>query len=183
MSRPTPDARSARKLVWASDEVIARIEQQVQPQVSLPRRIALAAASAFVFTWLPAFIVFAATTIAAPSLTNEASVGTAAFWALQFAMLIAIAAVVTTVRRRAAKVDAAGTDTSTQGTLLRVAIQGLLTGACAWLVLALQGLSMSQIASLTVVLIVVLHLVPVIVARLLQRLRRRRRASLSDPVS
>jgi hypothetical protein len=183
MSSSTPGAGSARKLVRASDDVIARIEQQVRPQVILPRRIALAATSAFVFTWLPAFIVFAATTIAAPSLTNEASVGTAARWALQFSMLVAITAVVTTVRRRAAKLDGAGTDASTQGTLLRVAIHVLLTGACAWLVLALQGLTISQIAPPTVVLIVVLHLVPVIVARLLQRLRRRRRSSLSDPVS
>ncbi|MEV4756642.1 hypothetical protein AB0J86_16215 [Micromonospora sp. NPDC049559] len=183
MSSSTPGVDSARRLVWASDEVIARIEQEVRPQVSLPRMIALAATSAFVFTWLPAFVVFAATTIVAPSLTNEASVGTAAFWALQVSMLVAITAAVTTVRRRAAKLGGAGTDASTQGTLLRVAIHILLTGACAWLVLALQGLSISQIASLTAVLVVVLHLVPVIGARLLRGIRGRRGPSLSDPVS
>jgi len=183
VSNSAPGAGSARKPVWAPDVVLARVEQQVRPQVSLPKRIALTATSAFVFTWLPAFIVFAATTIAAPSLTNEAGIGTAAFWALQFSLLVVVTAVVTTVRRRAATLDGAGTDASTRGTLLRVAIHVLVTGACAWLVLALQGLSVSQIASLTVVLVVMLRVVPVIVARLLQRLRRRRRSSLSDPVS
>ncbi|MGW0432038.1 hypothetical protein ACWDV4_05775 [Micromonospora sp. NPDC003197] len=181
MSSPAPDQGSARKLVWASDDVIARIEQQVRPQVSLPRTAALAATSALAFTWPPAFIVFAATTIAMPSLTNEASIGTAAFWALQIATLIAITAAVTTMRQRAAKLDRPDTDTSIQGTFLRVAIHVLFTGTYASLVLALQGLSISQIASLTVLLIVVLHLVPVIGARLLQRFRRPRRASFSDP--
>ncbi|WP_326557394.1 hypothetical protein [Micromonospora sp. NBC_01796] len=183
MPLPTPEARPARKLVWASDAVVSQIGQRVQPQVSLPTKITQVATGALVLTWLPAFIVFAVTTIVAPPLTNEAGVGTAAFWALQFAMLIAIAAVVTTVRRRTAKRNPAETDTSARGTLLRVAISALLTSASACLVLALQGLSISQIASLTVELIVVLHLMPIIVARLLQRLLRRRRASSSDPVS
>ncbi|MGI5213797.1 hypothetical protein [Plantactinospora sp. CA-290183] len=181
MSRPMPDPRSSGKLVWASDEVIARIGEQVQPQVSLPRRVALAATTAFVFTWLPAFVVLAAATIAVPSATNGASVGRAAFWALQFAILIAIAAMVTTVGRRATRPDAAGADTPTRGTPLRLVIHALLTGAFASLVLAPQGLSVSQIASLVVALIVVLHLLPVIVARLLQRLRRRRQAGSPDP--
>ncbi|MBE1490689.1 hypothetical protein [Plantactinospora soyae] len=182
MSHPTPDTRSARKLVWASDEVIGRIAQQVQPEVSLPRRTVLAATTAFVFTWPPAFIVFAATTIAAPSVTDDASLGTAALWALQFAILIAIGAAVTTLGRGAAKLDTAGSDMPTGGILRRVVTHVLLTCLSACLVLAPQGLSVSQIALLTVVLLVVLHLLPVIVARLLQRLRRHRQASLSDPV-
>ncbi|MFB6395893.1 hypothetical protein [Polymorphospora lycopeni] len=179
MSRPTPDPRSTRKLVWASDEVIARIGQQVQPQPSLPRRVALAAAAAAVFTWPPAFIVFAVTTVAAPSVTSDASVGMTAFWALQFAVLIAVAAMVKTMRLRTAEPDA---DMSTRGTARRVALNALLSGACAGLVLALQGLSIGQIATLTIVLIVVLHLLPVILARLLRRVRARRQASLSDPL-
>ncbi|MFC0528980.1 hypothetical protein, partial [Phytohabitans kaempferiae] len=65
---------TGRKLVWASSEVTARIEQQVRPQVSLPKTLALAATYAFVFTWVPTAIVFGATTILAPSVTNEASV-------------------------------------------------------------------------------------------------------------
>ncbi|MEN3614140.1 hypothetical protein AAH979_31885 [Plantactinospora sp. ZYX-F-223] len=182
MSRPTSDPRSAGKLVWASDEVIARIGQQVQPQVSLPRTIRLAATTAVVFSWFPAFVVFAVTTATAPSVTNGASVGRTAFWSLQFAILMAIAAIVATLRRRAAKPEATGTGSSAHGTALRVAIHALLTVACAWLVLALQGLSISQIATLAAMLVVVLHLLPMIVARLLQRLRRRRQASSSTPV-
>jgi len=182
MSRPTPDPGPAHKLVWAPDDVMTRLKQQVQPQVSLPRRMTQAATTAVVFTWPPAFIVFAATTIAAPSVTDDAGVGRTAFWALQFAALIAITAMVTTLRRHAPKPEAADTDTSTPGILLRVAVDVLVTGACAWLVLALQGLSTSQIASLTVVLVVVLHLLPVLVARLLLRGRRRRQASQADPV-
>ena len=112
MPLPTPEARPARKLVWASDAVISKIGQRVQPQVSPPRKITQVATGALVLTWLPAFIVFAVTTIVAPPLTNEAGVGTAAFWALQFAMLIAIAAVVTTVSRRTAKRNPAETDNS-----------------------------------------------------------------------
>jgi hypothetical protein len=169
-------------LVWASDEVIARIGQQVQPEMSLPRRIALTATSAFVFTWIPACAVFAATTVTAPSVTDGASVGRTAFWALQFAILMAVAATVTNLRRRAAKPDAAGTDTSTRGIVLRLAINALVTGACAWLVLAMQGLSAGQTASLAAVLIVVLHLLPMVVARLLQRRGGRRQASSADPV-
>ncbi|MEO3925074.1 hypothetical protein ABGB07_14580 [Micromonosporaceae bacterium B7E4] len=182
MSRPTPDTRSPRKLVWASDEVMTRIGQQVQPQVSLPRRMALTATYAFVFTWIPAFVVFAIATVAAPSATSGASVGRTAFWALQFGILMAVAATVTNLRRRAAKPDTAGTDTSTRGIVLRLAINALVTGACAWLVLATQGLSAGQTASLAAGVIVVLHLLPMVVARLLHGLRSRRQASSADPV-
>ncbi|MEE6263147.1 hypothetical protein [Plantactinospora sonchi] len=178
MSRPTPETRRPRTLVWAPAGVMSRIQQQVQPRVSLPRRIALAATTAFLFTWPPAFVVFAVTTVAVPSTTNGASVGTAAVWALQFALLIAITAAVTTLARRDSGVDTTtgGSHPSTRRTALRVVMHVLLTGACAALVLAPQGLSVSQLAVLTVALVVVLHLLPVIVARLLQRAGRSRRS-------
>jgi hypothetical protein len=181
MSHPTPDTGPARKLVWAPEGVMTRIGQQVQPQVSLRKRIALTATVAVALTWPPAFLVFAATSIVAPSVTNDAGVGRTALWALQFAVLVALSPIVTTLRRRAGKPEAADPDTSTRGTVRRVAANVLLTGACAWLVLALQGLSTSQIASLTVLLTVVLHLLPMLVARLLRRRRGPGRASLSDP--
>ncbi|GIJ80188.1 hypothetical protein SAMN05443287_102689 [Micromonospora phaseoli] len=180
MSLPTPDPHSAGKLRWASAEVIAGIEQQVQPQVSLPSRIGQAAVAAVVFTWPPAFVVFAAATVAVPAVTNDASVGTTALWALKFAILIAITAMVTPLRRRsgrpatadATKPYVAELDPPAHRTMLRLVIHALVSGAGAWLVLALQGLSVSQIAPLTVLLVVVLHLLPLIVARLLQRRRR-----------
>ncbi|MDG4798781.1 hypothetical protein [Micromonospora sp. WMMD1082] len=178
MSRPTPEPGSARKLVWAPDDVIARLGEEVQPQASLPRRLGQAAITAFVFTWPPAFLVFAASTIAAPSTTNGASVGTTARWAVQFSVLIAITAVAAALWRTA-RPDAA--EPSTRGVTLRVATQLLLTGGCAWLVLALHGLSVGQIAALTVALLVVLHLLPMVVARLLRRRRTRRRAGPPDP--
>ncbi|MEV0395126.1 hypothetical protein [Polymorphospora rubra] len=181
MSRPTPETRSAGKLVWAPNEVIARIEEQVQPQPGPAKRVALAATTAVVFTWPPAFVVFAAATIAAPSLTNGAGIGTAAFWALLFAVLTAAVAMVTALRRRADKPDVADTAPSTRATVLRIAVHALVTGGCAGLVLVWQGLSAGQIASLAGVLIVVLHLLPMIVARLLRRLRRRRQVGVSDP--
>ncbi|WP_203857594.1 hypothetical protein [Plantactinospora mayteni] len=150
--------------------------------MSLQRMVAAAATTAFVFTWPPAFVVFAVATIVAPSVTDEASVGLTAFWALLFAILIAITAVVQVLtRRRTATPEAADEDVSPRRIPLRMAINALVTGACAWLVLATQGLSTSQIAVLAVVLVVVVHLLPMIVARLLGRLSRRRRASSSDP--
>ncbi|GIG92172.1 hypothetical protein Pen02_71080 [Plantactinospora endophytica] len=166
--------------MWASNEVLARIGEQVQPQVSLSRKIALAATTAFVFTWVPAFLALAITTLAVPSATDEAGVGTTAFWALQLAVLIAITAVVSTWRRNA-EPDAAGAETPGRPAPLRIAIHVLVTGTCAALVLAAQGLSTGQIASLTIVLVAVLHLLPVILARLLRRGRRRSPAPAADP--
>jgi hypothetical protein len=172
MSQPTDEIHTTRKLVWAPDGVLTRIQQQVQPKVSLPRNATTAATAAFVFTWPPTFILFTAATLAAPSVTGEASVVRVAFWALQFAILIAVgAAVATVVRALRQRADAADGNTSIWGTLGRVAAQAVLTGVFAWAVLALQGLSIGRIVSLAVMLIVVLNVLPVIVARLLHRRR------------
>ncbi|KXK62304.1 hypothetical protein AWW66_09205 [Micromonospora rosaria] len=165
--------------MWASDEVIARIGDQVQPEVGLPRRMAAAATATVVFTWLPTFLVFAATTLAAPSVTNGAGVGTTAFWAVQVAVLLALAAMVGTLWRRDTGPDPAERVPPIGRALLRVAVHTLRTGACAGLVLAVQGLSVGQIATLTVALVVVLHLLPLVVARALHA-RRRGAASATD---
>ncbi|MEO3820520.1 hypothetical protein [Plantactinospora sp. B24E8] len=141
--------------------------------MSRPRKMVLAATTAIVFVWPAAFVAFAATTVAAPSVTDGAGVGRAAFWALQVAVLIAIVAAATT-RRHTAEPDPAGGGPPTRVRPLRVV--GTVTAA---LVLAPQGLSAAQIALLTVVLLVVLHLLPMVVARLLLRRRRGRRPA--DP--
>ncbi|WP_369937601.1 hypothetical protein [Plantactinospora sp. BB1] len=181
MSRPTPEGRSTGKLVRASDEVIARIEQQVLPKVSPTRRVTLTGTYAFVLTWPPVFVAFAVTTIVVPSLTDGAGVGRTALWALQFAVLIAISAMLGTLRRSAAEREAADPDDTARKIALRLALHALLTAACAGLVLAPQGLSVGQIASLTAVLVVVLHLLPLVGARLLRRSGRGRQAGRSEP--
>ncbi|MGN9907850.1 hypothetical protein ACTMTJ_09885 [Phytohabitans sp. LJ34] len=173
MSQPTPDAGADRPLVWAPEEVRVRIEQQVEPGVSLPRRVILTAVSAFVLTWPLAFLVFMVTTLALPSVTNDASVGTVARWALWFAALLTVAAVVAALRQRAGRADEEA-EPSTRETVVRIAIYALFTGVCAGVVLAPHGLSLGQIAVLTVMLIVVLHLMPVLAARLLHRRLQRR---------
>ncbi|MEU9510465.1 hypothetical protein AB0D32_29770 [Micromonospora sp. NPDC048170] len=176
MSDPLPDTRSARQSVGASDDVIGGITQQVRPSPSLPGpdpNPFTTAVRAFLFTWPPTLAVLVAATVAVPSATDEAGVGTVAMWALDFALLIAIAAAVSTLWQRYRKPGAGGTAQPIQRVLLRVAAQALLTGACAWLVLALHGLATGQIASLVVALIVVLNLLPVTAARLLHRRRRR----------
>ncbi|WP_460916381.1 hypothetical protein [Plantactinospora veratri] len=172
MTGPTPEARSNSKLVRASDEVIARIEQQILPKVSPTRRATLAATYALVLTWPPAFVAFAVTSVVAPSVTNGAGVGRNALWALQFAVLIAISAMLGTLRRRGAEREVAAPDDSPRRIPLRLAMHSLLTAGCAGVVLAPQGLSVGQIAWLTVVLVVVLHVLPLIGARLLHRARR-----------
>ncbi|MFV2103562.1 hypothetical protein [Micromonospora sp. LOL_024] len=185
MSRSTPGPSAVGKLRWASDDVLTGIEQQVQPKVSLPRRLAQTTIVALVFTWPPAFVVLATATVVAPASTNDASIGTTALWALQFAVLIAVTALVTPLRSRsagAARPPAAGTDTpaaapdtSTRLAWLGLATNALLSAGCAWLMLALQGLSVNQVATLTVVLVVVLHLLPLIL--ILSRMLRQRRRS------
>ncbi|MFY1691861.1 hypothetical protein [Plantactinospora sp. WMMB782] len=190
MSPPTPDGRPAHKLVWAPDELIVRIGQQVQPQIGLPRRVAQAATTAVLFSWPPAFVVFAVSTVAAPSLTNGASVGRVAFWALQFAILVAVTTAATTLVRRSETAEVAPPgpavptasetpDRGGSGVSPRTALYVLVTAVCASLVLALHGLSVSQIAILTIGLVVVLHLLPLVVARLLRRSRSRRPAKSS----
>ncbi|MFK3978903.1 hypothetical protein ACI2K4_00855 [Micromonospora sp. NPDC050397] len=177
MSHPTPDSPPTRRLVWAPDAVVSRIERDVQPRISLPRSMTLAATFALVFTWPPTFVVFAATTLVAPSATDGASIGRTALWALQLAILIAVVAALPAVWQRAGKPEAAAPDdVSIRGTMLRVAVNALRTGGCASVVLALQGLSVDRIALLAVVLAVVLHLLPVLVARLVRGLRGAPRA-------
>ncbi|WP_347654809.1 hypothetical protein [Plantactinospora sp. B5E13] len=144
-----------------------------------PRKMVLAATTAIVFVWPAAFVAFAATTVAAPSVTDGAGVGRAAFWALQVAVLIAIVAAATTLRRHTAEPDPAGGGPPTRVRPLRVVGHLLVSTVTAALVLAPQGLSAAQIALLTVVLLVVLHLLPMVVARLLLRRRRGRRPA--DP--
>jgi hypothetical protein len=174
-SQPAPAAGAGRPLVWAPDEVRFHIEQQVVPPVSRLRRVLLTAIPAFVLTWPLTFLVFVVATLAAPSVTGGASVGTVALWALWFAALFAIAAL---------RLDATGTgeeaEPSRRATVRRLAIHALFTGLCAALVLTLYGLSPGQVAVLAVAIIVVLHVLPVLVARLLGRRLRRRQAGAAD---
>lgn len=179
MAGPSPETRPTGKLVWASAEVRNRLSRQVQPQVSRPRQMVLAATTAVVFVWPAAFVAFAATTVAVPSMTNGAGVGRAAFWALQVAVLIAIVAAVKTRWRHAAESDPTGEDPPTRVRPLHVVGNLLVTTVSVALVLAPQGLSATQIAVLAVALLVVLHLLPTVVARLL--LRRRRGHRPADP--
>jgi hypothetical protein len=183
MSSPAPPTPSGRKLVWAPPELRAGIAQQIEPQQAAQRRRAVvvqAVVMAYFFTWLPAFTVFAVTTVVAPSVTNGAGVGPVAFWALQFSTLIAISAVVSALRLSATtmteKAEETGRRTPAGRSLLRLAGQLLITGGCAAAVLALQGLSIWQIAVLASMLTAVLHLLPPIVARMLLRRRRRGKA-------
>ncbi|WBB46719.1 hypothetical protein O3597_16155 [Verrucosispora sp. WMMA2044] len=176
MAQPAPEAGTDGKLVWAPDEVAARIRQEVTPEPSLPSRVALAVLAAFVLTWPPTFVVFALATLVAPAATDEAGVGRVALWALQFAGLTAVAAAAGAALRRSTEAEV---DPSPRRIALRIAGQTLVTVACAGLVLALAGLSVGQYAMLTAALVVVLHLLPMTVARLLFRLRRRRSASPS----
>ncbi len=174
MAQPAPEAGTDGKLVWAPDEVAARIRQEVTPEPSLPSRVALAVLAAFVLTWPPTFVVFALATLVAPAATDEAGVGRVALWALQFAGLTRGGGGAALRRSTEAEVDP-----SPRRIALRIAGQTLVTVACAGLVLALAGLSVGQYAMLTAALVVVLHLLPMTVARLLFRLRRRRSASPS----
>ncbi|WP_216592557.1 hypothetical protein [Verrucosispora sioxanthis] len=80
MAQPAPEAGTDGKLVWAPDEVAARIRQEVTPEPSLPSRVALAVLAAFVLTWPPTFVVFALATLVAPAATDEAGVGRVALW-------------------------------------------------------------------------------------------------------
>ncbi|WFE23211.1 hypothetical protein O7621_07870 [Solwaraspora sp. WMMD937] len=175
MSQPTPDTRPDRQLVFASDEVMGRIAQQVQPQIQQPAAAELVRVTlfAYVFSWLPAFVVLAVATAVAPSATSGASVAATALWALQFATLIAISTVVTTlVQRRATPAERAGADTPPSRVLLRAVRGALFTVACAALVLAWQGLSVGQIAVLAGMIAALLHLAPMFIARLLLRRRQ-----------
>jgi len=174
MSQPTPEIRPNRQLVYASDELMGRIAQQVQPQIQQPGAVGLVrvALLAYVFSWLPAFVVLAAATAVAPAATSGASVAATALWALQFATLIAISAVVTTLVRRPATPAEQGADAPPSRILLRAVRGALLTIACAALVLAWQGLSVGQIAVLAGMIAAVLHLAPVLIARLMLRRQR-----------
>lgn len=169
MSHPEPEPPHARELVWAPDEVVVRLERQVRPPAGPLSRIMQAAVTALVFTWPPAFVVFAVTAGVAPAVTDGAGVGATAFWALQVAALIAVTAMVEALRRPAAGADAAEPPRSPRRTALRLALHALVTAGCAGLVLALQGLTAGQIAVLAGGLVVVLHLLPTLVARLLHR--------------
>ncbi|WP_341720148.1 hypothetical protein QQG74_10745 [Micromonospora sp. FIMYZ51] len=175
MSQPTPDQPPARKLVWAPDEIRVNLEQQVEPQDSLGQRVARVGILAFLFTGLPAFVVFAATTVVAPSVTDGAGIGTTARWAVQVAGLIAIAAMVTSRPPKATAPDPAAPDApgSTRRITLRLVRHVLVTGGCAVLILALEGLAVGQIATLALLLVGVLHVLPLAVARLLVRRQSR----------
>ncbi|WBB77257.1 hypothetical protein O7606_13190 [Micromonospora sp. WMMD882] len=168
MSQPTSETRPAGNLVWAPADVIAGLEQQVQPQVSPVGRSVRAALTAFVFTGLPAFVVFAVSTVVAPSVTSGAGIGRTALWAALFAALVAITAAVPALRSRADGPDSSGADPSGWRVALRLAFHALVTGGCAALALATQGLSVGQVAPLAGTLVVVLHVLPLTAARLLR---------------
>lgn len=178
MADPTRDPHQPTgNLVRAPDEVITGVAQRVRSQDPPRRRPIQTGIWAFVFSWPPAFLVFAAVTIVAPSVTNQAGVGATAWWALLFAVLTGVTAVVESWWRPplsppSETPDPAGVDRSVSGIVLRVAIRALITAACAGVVLALHGLALHQIAVLAVALIVVLHLLPMAAARLLRRRRR-----------
>ncbi|MEV6692262.1 hypothetical protein AB0M35_12430 [Micromonospora sp. NPDC051196] len=174
MPASQPGRPAVTNLVWASEDVLTSVEQQVQPQPSRPRRAARAAATAFVFVALPAFVVFAVTTLVAPSVTDGAGVGGVALWAVQVALLVAIGAAVSALRPG---VDKPEPDASTWSVVRRLGWHVLSTGACAALVLALQGLGVGQILTLVLLLVGVLHLLPLAVARLLSKAAGRGRAS------
>ncbi|MGC5030655.1 hypothetical protein [Micromonospora sp. DT229] len=161
-------------LIWAPDEVRLDIGKRVQPQQGPPRRVLGAAMTAFVFVGLPAFVIFTATTLLAPSVTNEASVGRVALWAGQVALLVAIGAAIGAWRTREDKPQPPST---TWSIVRRLGWHLLSTGACAALVLALDGLAVGQILTLALLLAGVLHLLPLAVARLLTRSAGRDRAS------
>ncbi|MFV2083503.1 hypothetical protein [Micromonospora sp. LOL_021] len=183
---PVPPSGPDRRLVWASDEVRVGIAEQVLPlrdRQARPATAVRAAVFVYVFTWPPAFVVFAVTTAAAPTSTNHASVATTAVWALQFATLIAVWAVVGALTsRRATAPDGADDAPPARRVLLRASGGALVTAGGAALVLALHGLSIGQLAVPAGMLVVVLHLLPVLVARLLRR-RRRDRADTPDPAT
>ncbi|KUJ49069.1 MULTISPECIES: hypothetical protein [Micromonospora] len=173
MSASGREPQPATNLVWAPDDVRAGIEQQVQPQQSLPGRAARAATTAFIFVALPAFVVFTATTLVAPSVTDDAGVGRVALWAGQVAVLIAIGAAVGALRTPADQPE----PPTTWSIVRRLGWHLLSTGACTALVLVLHGLAVGQILTLALLLVGVLHLVPLIVARLLSRAAGRGRAA------
>ncbi|RIV39733.1 hypothetical protein D2L64_07980 [Micromonospora radicis] len=154
--------------MWASADVLADLGQQVQPQPSRRRRAAVAGPAAFVFTWVPTVLVFVATTLTVPAVTDAASAGTVMIWAAQVAALIAVVAAVTTLRSRDVGADAE-TDPGAARVALRVGLHALVTAGAAGLVLALQGLSAGQVATLAVLLVVVLQVLPTAVVRLLRR--------------
>ncbi|WFE25251.1 hypothetical protein O7623_17760 [Solwaraspora sp. WMMD791] len=181
MSSPASDRRPDRQLVWAPAEVLTGIAQQVEPLPTRePLRIMIirGVLLAYVFTWPPAFGVLAVATVVAPPLTEAASVGATAGWALQIATLIALWAVVSALmsHRRAATESADPEALSRSRLLLRLAGNAARTGALAAVVLALAGLAPGQIAALAGAVAVVLHLLPMLVFRLLTRGRR------ADPV-
>ncbi|MER7165641.1 hypothetical protein ABT336_06100, partial [Micromonospora sp. NPDC000207] len=97
MANPEPDTPPARRLVWAPDEVRVRVDP---PRIGTGRLVTTAALTGLVFTWPPAFLVLTAATLAAPSLTDGAGIGATARWAAQIAVLVAVGAVVTVLRRR-----------------------------------------------------------------------------------
>ncbi|MFV2017761.1 hypothetical protein [Micromonospora sp. LOL_023] len=174
MADQAPRTPTDRRLVWAPDAVRAGIAAEVMPQASqsLPQRLARAARLALILTWLPAFVVFAATTLVAPGATDEASVAAAARWALQVAALIAGWAVVGEIWQwRAGRPDEAAPETPTRPVVVNLVLGALPTAVCASLVLALHGLSVGQFAVLAGLLVAVLHLLPPLVARMIMRSR------------
>ncbi|MFY1697465.1 MULTISPECIES: hypothetical protein [unclassified Solwaraspora] len=181
MSSPASDRRPDRQLVWAPAEVLTGIAGQIEPLQARERlrtTIIRSVLLAYVFTWPPAFGVLAAATVAAPTLTDAASVGATAGWALQIATLIALWAAVSALmsHRRAATESADPEVLSRSRLLLRLAGNAARTGALAAVVLALAGLAPGQVAALAGAVAVVLHLLPMLAFRLLTRGRR------ADPV-
>ncbi|RFS47506.1 hypothetical protein D0Q02_05845 [Micromonospora craniellae] len=144
----------------------AGLGSQVQPQVSRGRRALQTGLAAFVLTWPPTFVILTAATFAAPSLTDDAGVGRVALWALLIAVLFAITAAVSTLWSRP---DRDGEEPTSLVVTLRVVRGALLTGVGAGAVLAWQGLSVRQAATLALILALVLRVLPVVVARTLRR--------------
>ncbi|BCJ57474.1 hypothetical protein [Micromonospora endophytica] len=173
MTHPAPETPPAGKLVWASEDVLSQLGEQVQPQLGRGQRVARAAILAFFFTVLPAFAVFAVSTVAAPSVTDGAGVGTVALWAVQFAVLVSLTAIVTALRSDGTERAADIAQPSGLRVTLRLVWHALVTAGCAWLVLAVQGLAVGQVAVLVLLLVAVLHLLPLIAARLLARRQAR----------
>ncbi|GGM17966.1 hypothetical protein [Micromonospora yangpuensis] len=172
MSQPAPDSPSPRKLVWAPEAVRVQVEE---PPVGVARLMTMAVTTAMVLSWPPIFLVLAGATLVAPAVTDRAGIGATAGWAAQIAVLVAVGTMITAVVRRGRVSEGPDGDTSLRTTALRVALHSVVTGGCAALVLAWHGLGVGQVLVLVAVIVTVVHVLPVVVARVAGRAARRRR--------
>lgn len=175
-----------RGIVWAPDSVRASLEEPVRPRIG-PAGVLLMVVVGGVFTWVPAFAVFALAGAVAPAVTGGAGIGEVALWALLFTVLTGIVEGVTALlgklrdRHRAREAAQDTEDGPVWLIVLRVARRTAQTAVIAGLVLAPQGLGAAQVAWLACGLGVLINVVPVAAANLLHR--RRSPAPTSEGVT